>query len=68
MPRYNDFRRLFHLKPAETFEELAGDPAVADQLRDVYGEVERVDLMVGLYAERKPRGSASATPRSASSS
>ena len=55
VPRYNDFRRLFHLKPAETFEELAGDPAVAEQLRDVYGEVERVDLMVGLYAEGSRR-------------
>jgi hypothetical protein len=56
VPRYNEFRRLFHLKPAETFEELAGDAAVAEQLRRVYGEVDRVDLMVGLYAERKPKG------------
>ena len=56
VPRYNDFRRLFHLKPAETFEELAGDPAVAEELRRVYGDVERVDLMVGLYAEPKPKG------------
>ena len=25
VPRYNEFRRLFHLKPVETFEELTGD-------------------------------------------
>jgi hypothetical protein len=57
VPRYNEFRRLFHLKPAETFEELAGgDATVAEQLRRVYGDVDRVDLMVGLYAEPKPKG------------
>ena len=56
VPRYNDFRRLFHLKPAETFEELTDNPEWADELRRVYGDVERVDLMVGLYAEPLPRG------------
>jgi hypothetical protein len=56
VPRYNDFRRLFHLKPAATFEELTDDPRWAEELRRVYGDVERVDLMVGLYAEPLPRG------------
>ncbi len=56
VPRYNDFRRLFHLKPAATFEELTDDPQWAEELRRVYGDVERVDLMVGLYAEPLPKG------------
>jgi hypothetical protein len=57
VPRYNDFRRLFHLKPAETFEELTDNRDWAEELRRVYdGDVERVDLMVGLYAEPFPRG------------
>jgi len=57
VPRYNEFRRLFHLKAAESFEEMTGgDPAVAEELQRVYGDVERVDLMVGLYAEPKPKG------------
>jgi hypothetical protein len=57
VPRYNQFRCLFRLKPAESFEELTGDTRVAGHLREVYGgEIERVDLMVGLYAERKPKG------------
>ena len=57
VPRYNEFRRLFRLKPARSFQELAGDPAVAEHIRQVYdGEIERVDLMVGLYAEPKPEG------------
>jgi hypothetical protein len=56
VPRYNDFRRLFHLKPAATFEELTDNPEWAEELRRVYGDVERVDLMVGLYAEPLPKG------------
>jgi hypothetical protein len=56
VPRYNEFRRLFRLKPAATFEELTGDAAEAERLRRVYGDVERVDLTIGLYAEPKPKG------------
>jgi hypothetical protein len=56
VPRYNQFRRLFHLKPVESFEELTGDPEAAEELRAIYGDVERVDHMIGLYAEPKPKG------------
>ena len=57
VPRYNEFRRLFRLKPAESFEELTDNAAWAEEMRRVYGnDVERVDLMIGLYAEPKPRG------------
>jgi hypothetical protein len=56
VPRYNEFRRLFRLKPASTFEELTDNPVWADELRRIYGDVERVDLMIGMYAEPKPAG------------
>src|SRR6185436_5119193 len=56
VPRYNEFRRLFHLKPARTFEELTDNPVWAEELRRVYGDVERVDLMIGLYSEPLPKG------------
>jgi hypothetical protein len=57
VPRYNDFRRAFHLRPAASFEELTDDAETAEQLRRVYdGDVERVDLTVGLYAEPRPQG------------
>ena len=69
VPRYNQFRRLFRLRPAETFEELTDDPLEAERIRRAYdGDIERVDLMVGLYAEPKPRASASATRPFGSSS
>ncbi len=56
VPRYNQFRRLFHLEPVKSFAEMTDNPEWAEQLRRVYGDVERVDLMVGMYAEPKPAG------------
>ena len=56
VPRYNEFRRLFRLNPASSFEELTDNPAWAEELRQVYGDVEQVDLMIGMYAEPKPMG------------
>ena len=57
VPRYNHFRRLFRLRPAKSFAELTDDPAEAERIRRAYDdEIERVDLMIGLYAEPKPKG------------
>lgn len=56
VPRYNAFRRMLRLKPAASFEELTDNPEWAEELREIYGDVERVDLMIGLYAEPKPAG------------
>ncbi|MBR7839859.1 hypothetical protein KDL01_41875, partial [Actinospica durhamensis] len=57
VPRYNEFRRLLRLKPAENFAELTDDPAWAEQIERLYdGDIEKVDLMVGLYAEKLPAG------------
>jgi heme peroxidase len=54
VPRYNEFRRLFHRKPVRTFEEL--NPKHADELKRIYGDVDRLDLMIGLYSEPLPQG------------
>ena len=57
VPRYNDFRRWFHLKPVETFDQLTGNASWAREMREVYdNDLSRVDLMIGLYAERLPKG------------
>jgi hypothetical protein len=57
VPRYNEFRRLFHLKPAASFDELTANPQWARELEEVYeGDIERVDLTIGMYAEPLPRG------------
>jgi hypothetical protein len=56
VPRYNEFRRLWHLNPVGSFEELTRDAARAEELRDIYGHVDRLDLMIGLYSEPLPKG------------
>ncbi|NHC46414.1 heme peroxidase [Motilibacter sp. K478] len=56
VPRYNDFRRQLRLRAAASFEELSDDPETVATLREVYGDVEKVDLMVGMYAEKRPAG------------
>jgi hypothetical protein len=48
VPRYSEFRRLLHMKPPSTFEELTDNPEWARQLKEVYdGDIERVDMMIG---------------------
>ena len=56
VPRYNEFRRLLRLKAYDTFEEMADTPEHAADLRRIYSDPEEVDTMIGMYAERKPRG------------
>ena len=56
VPRYNEFRRLFHLNPVSSFEELTDNSVWAEELRRIYGDIEKVDLTIGMYAEPKPRG------------
>jgi hypothetical protein len=56
VPRYNEFRTLIHRRPVRSFEELADDPRLSAELKDVYDHIDRVDLMVGLFAESRPRG------------
>jgi hypothetical protein len=57
VPRYNQFRRLLHKDPVRSFDELSDNPEWRKQLRTVYdNDLEKVDLMTGLYAEPLPPG------------
>jgi hypothetical protein len=56
VPRYNELRRLLHLRAPATFEEMTDNPTWAQELRRVYGDVERVDATVGCFAEPLPPG------------
>jgi hypothetical protein len=51
IPRYNDFREMLRLKRVRTFEEMTGDKELAGKMEAVYGDVDKVDLMTGAYAE-----------------
>ena len=70
VPRYNEFRRLMHMAPVRSFDELGDDPETVAQLREIYDDdLEDVDLD-GRHARRAAAraASGSATPRSGSSS
>src|SRR5215218_3222651 len=57
VPRYNEFRRLLHLKPIESFEDLTDNPEWVQELRRVYDDdVEQLDQMICMYAENPPQG------------
>jgi hypothetical protein len=57
VPRYNEFRRLLNLKPARSFDDLTDNPDWARQIERVYGgDIESVDLTVGMFAEPLPHG------------
>jgi len=57
VPRYNKFRELVHKPPVKSFEELTDNPVWREELRRVYNnDIDKVDLMTGLYAEPLPEG------------
>jgi hypothetical protein len=58
VPRYNAFRRLFHLPAVSSFVALTGgNTELAAKLDRLYdGDVEKVDLLIGCLAEPLPKG------------
>lgn len=58
VPRYNAFRRLFHMPAVSSFLELTGNNAeVAEKLARIYeNDIEKVDLLIGCLAEPLPKG------------
>jgi hypothetical protein len=58
VPRYNQFRRLFHMPPAASFEALTGgNQQLTAELREIYrDDLEAVDLLVGCLCEPLPKG------------
>ncbi|MQM23899.1 hypothetical protein Taro_056969 [Colocasia esculenta] len=57
VPRYNQFRRSLMMIPISKWEDLTNDDEAIDTLKEVYGDdVEKLDLLVGLMAEKKIKG------------
>jgi hypothetical protein len=57
VPLYNEFLRLIDKEPVKKFKELTSNKDWVEEIRRVYdGDIEKVDLMVGLYAEDPPEG------------
>ena len=56
VPRYNDFREGLHKPRIRHWEELCADPESVRRMRELYGGIDEVDTMVGLFAETPPEG------------
>ncbi|XP_059294092.1 alpha-dioxygenase PIOX-like [Lycium ferocissimum] len=55
--RYNEFRRRMLQIPISKWEDLTDDEEAIKTLREVYGDdVEELDLLVGMSAEKKIKG------------
>ncbi|MCE0481659.1 Alpha-dioxygenase 1 [Datura stramonium] len=55
--RYNEFRRRMLQIPITKWEDLTDDEEAIKMLREVYGDdVEELDLLVGMSAEKKIKG------------
>ena len=51
---YNDYREAYGLKPMTAWTQLTSDTAVIERLRALYGEIERLEWYVGIFAEEYP--------------
>jgi hypothetical protein len=57
VPRYNSFRKLLHVGGVRSFDEITSNKRWAAELRELYeGDVDRIDPMVGMFAEDLPPG------------
>lgn len=57
VPRYNRFRELLGRRRVSSFDEITSIPGMAAKLSSLYGgDVDRVDLLVGLLGEDLPAG------------
>lgn len=57
VPRYNQFRQLLHKPPLQSIDELTDNQEWAREIKSVYdNDIDRVDVTVGLHAERPPKG------------
>ncbi|CAI9262943.1 unnamed protein product [Lactuca saligna] len=55
--RYNEFRRSLFLIPISKWEDLTDDKEAINTLREVYNDdVEQLDMLVGMAAEKKIKG------------
>jgi hypothetical protein len=56
VPRYNRFRELVGKKRVTSFKEITSIPGIAEKMCEIYKDVDRVDLLVGLMSEDLPKG------------
>jgi hypothetical protein len=54
VPRYNDFLEMLRKPRVSRFEDVTNNRETARHMREIYGDVDCLDTMVGLLAETPP--------------
>jgi len=53
---YNEYRARFGLKALTSFDQLTDDAALGDQLKAMYGDINKVEFIIGLFAQKHAKG------------
>ena len=56
VPRYNGFRTSLHMAPIRRWDDLTANPETNRLLREIYGDIDKVDTVIGLLGETPPDG------------
>jgi prostaglandin-endoperoxide synthase 2 len=55
---YNDYREMAGFPRVTSFDQITGDKARQQKLKEIYGHVDKIEMYVGCYAEDTREGSA----------
>ena len=53
---YNEYRKQFRLDALTSFEQLTEDTALRDKLKAMYGDINKVEFIIGLFAQKHAKG------------
>jgi len=53
---FNDYREAFGYRRLTSYQQLTTDAGLASQLEQLYGPIDNLELVVGLFAEAPPEG------------
>ena len=56
LPTYNKVRQAYGLSTLTSFSQLVSDPQIAQNLQTAYGNINKLDLVVGIFAEDSVTG------------
>ncbi len=56
VPRYNAFREGLHMPRVTDWDDLTANPDTNQILKDLYGDIDKVDTVIGLLGETPPEG------------
>ena len=58
LPSYNDYREMCGFPRVTNFNQITGDEYTQQKLKELYGDVDKIEFFVGLYAEDVRKNSA----------